>query len=182
MTDTSSRDWHPSGLELIIWNVIALALFIFALGIFTNISSGDGTLSIDASDLVTALISLNALLLLHEFIHGQVMRRFGGKPQYGLKMIGRVVPVAYVTSPGSRFDRQQFLAISLAPFLLITIGGLVLVGALPNKSALPLALAVHTAGCIGDLWMVGVALRQPAGTTYEDRKDGIRFHYPEGVN
>lgn len=169
-------DWQPSGMELLIWNVIGLALFVFFLGIFTNIASSGGTLTITLGDLVTAILALNALLILHEFVHGIMMSRFGGKPQYGVRMLARLVPVAYCTSPGSLFSRGQYVLITLAPFLLITIGGAIAVGALPGKSALPLALAVHTAGCIGDLWMAGIALRKPDGTRFEDLATGVRFH------
>ncbi len=180
MTDSAGepnvREWHPGGLELVIWNLIALALFVFFLGIYSNISAADGTLTIGFGDLVAGLLAVNALMIAHEFVHGLVIKRFGGAPKYGVKMLGRIVPVAYCTSPGTRFTRGQFLLISLAPFVLISLAGAILIGAVPGKSAFPLALAVHAAGCIGDLWMVGVAFRQPAGTMFEDRESGVRFH------
>src|SRR5215213_4675145 len=120
---SQSIEWQPSGLEILIWNVTGLALFVFFLGLYSNISSSGGTVTITLKDLVTALITLNALLVLHEFVHGFVAARFGGKPQYGVKMLARVLPVAYCTCPGTRFSRGQFIAISLMPFLLITIVG-----------------------------------------------------------
>ncbi|MDQ2682784.1 MAG: DUF3267 domain-containing protein [Chloroflexota bacterium] len=180
MTDSAGklnvREWHPGALELAIWNVTALALFVFFLGIYSNISASDSTLTIGLGDLVAALLAVNALMIAHEFVHGLVIQRYGGTPKYGLKMIARVVPVAWCTSPGTRFTRAQFLLVSLAPFVVISIAGAVITGAAPGRSAFPLAFAVHAAGCIGDLWVVGVAFRQPAGTMFEDRKSGLRFH------
>lgn len=177
-TDTA-LEWRPSSLVLVIWNVLGLALFVVFLGIYTNISSAEGTIVVELADVVIAIISLNALLVIHELTHGFVMSRFGGRPRYGLKMLGRVVPVAYCTSPGSRFTRAQFVVITITPFLLISLIGAVVVASLPGKSALPLALAIHAAGCIGDLWMTGVALSKPSGTVLEDRMDGVVFHLPE---
>ncbi len=96
----ATRDWQPSGLERAILILLGAAIFVFFFGVFTNISSSGETVSISARDLITALISLNALLVIHAWVHGLVMSRFGGTPRYGLKMIARIVPIAECTSPG----------------------------------------------------------------------------------
>lgn len=173
---TPPTEWQPSTGTIILWNLLALVLFIVSIGIFGAISSDVGSLEVGLSDLLLGLLLTFVFMTAHEFVHGLVMQRFGGSPKYGMKMLGKVFPVAYATSVGTRFDRRAFVLISIAPLIVITILGIGLMLILPGHAAIPLALAVHTAGCIGDLGMIGVVFRQPAGTTFEDMITGIRFH------
>jgi hypothetical protein len=44
--------------------------------------------------------------------------------------------------------------------------------------AFVLPFAVHMAGCIGDWFLVAIALRAPRGAQVEDMKDGLIFYTP----
>jgi len=163
--------------------VLGTVLIVVGLGLFSAASAvrgGEASITISGADLGLSLIALAVLLVLHELIHGWTMRRYGARPTYGTGVLGRVMPYFYCTAAGFRFTRRQFVVVSLAPAVLISVAG-VLALALAGDTAdwLVLALATHLGGCIGDFWGTILALRQPPGTTYEDIKTGIRFHPPQ---
>lgn len=170
--------WNPRPMERLIWVVSGLALFVVLFGVYSNIALDGDTITIGFDDLVIAILSINALWLLHQFLHGFVMARFGGAPAYRLAWLGKTVPVAQVSSAGAEFTRGQFALIVALPFLVISGAGIVAVAILTGKSALPLALAVHGGLCARDLWSMGVAWRQPAGTVFRLEQDGLWFGTP----
>src|SRR5690606_317700 len=92
------------------------------------------------------------LMILHEGVHGIAIAAFGGKPEYGAIMIGKVMPALYCTSPGTRFTRAQFIVIALAPAVVIGLGTAVAIAALP-AGWLVVPAAMHLGGCVGDFAM-----------------------------
>lgn len=61
-----------------------------------------------------------AFLILHEGIHGLLFLVFGGKPRFGVKLIGKIFPVAFYTTARVPITRNQYLQVCLAPFLTLT--------------------------------------------------------------
>ena len=176
-TGTLVRDWLPGTRETIGFNILGGLLFFIAL-------FGFGALSVDRDNEYSLLAMLGSiaiftgLIVIHEAIHALAMRRYGGNPQFGLLMIGKVIPAAYCTSPGTKFTRRQYLVIALAPFVVITAVGLIALASGTLGIVFAFALALHAGGCIGDFWASVLVLREPAGTTYEDLRDGLRFTRP----
>ena len=127
--------------------------------------------------LLTTVLTL-PLYVVHELIHGWVMRRFGAHPTYGWGEVGGLPGYLYCTATGFRFARRQFVAIALAPCLLVSVLGAFAVALLPWGGWLVVPLAFHFGGCVGDFWAVGLILRRPRGTTVEDLESGVRFHLP----
>jgi hypothetical protein len=80
----------------------------------------------------------------------------------------------YATAPGHVFSRRQYMSVSVAPTVLVSVAG---IGAclLPIGGVLWLPFAIHFTGCVGDLDIARLTRRQPAGTGCEDLRDGVRF-------
>lgn len=126
------------------------------------------------------LLLLPPLIVLHELCHGLAYRLAGATPSYGFKFV-QSMPVCYASAPGYWFTRRQYIVVGLAPTFVITAGGLVLMALLPAlRYPLATALGFHLLGCSGDWWFVGVILRLPRHTEFEDTGTGFRFRLPGG--
>jgi hypothetical protein len=69
--------------------------------------------SLSAAAISASVLVYATALALHEWVHGAGMRLFGARPEYGVMVIRRVLPVAYATAPGHRFTLQQMVIIRL---------------------------------------------------------------------
>ncbi|MDQ3327661.1 MAG: DUF3267 domain-containing protein [Chloroflexota bacterium] len=168
----------------VIWNVLGSVLAVVGAATFLEvynrthpvvrgleleIGTGIGPV------LITGLL-LFLLIVTHELLHGLTMRLFGGRPRYGVGVMGKILPYFYCTAEGERFTRAQFATVALAPTVAISLLGALAVAYLPYGGWLVLPLGLHLGGCIGDVWVLGVVLKQPRGTMIEDMKTGVRFH------
>lgn len=110
---------------------------------------------------IAALAIVFAIVIVpHELIHGAVMARYGGDPEYGVGVAYFVLPYAYARSDGVDYGRNEMLAILLAPLVVITVAGLVVLAAFPSPIVI-VALAANAAGSIGDCWMAATLIRYP---------------------
>ena len=154
-----------------------LALWLFALPVMFRSGSGSGSVSVQFGLVdVLLVVALTALLMVsHEALHGLVMRGFGARPAFGAMLVGHVVPALYATADGHQFTRNQYLVVAATPAVAISgLGFLACFG--PWAAYLIVPLAIHLGGCVGDGFAVLRALREPSTTTFEDLRDGIRFH------
>jgi hypothetical protein len=118
-----------------------------------------------------------AVLPLHEAIHALVMLAWGGKPHFGIKFLaGTRTPVAlYCGAKGQLFRRNVYLAVALAPFVCISVGGIILTLLAPILAASVLLATVgNCSGAAGDLLVVGRLLRLPSSSLIEDTETGYR--------
>jgi hypothetical protein len=117
------------------------------------------------------LIIILLVLPLHELFHGLFITRFGHKARYGFKMT-----VLYATADGAFFRRNEFIQIALAPLILISTVGLILMLFFPPRLAqwVALGVVVNAAGAIGDIWMTAVALRFDSSALIQDEEDCMR--------
>lgn len=178
------REWTPGPRAQLVMMVGGLVLL--AVGMFTHLllwSGGRGWVDVSVG-LVDVLVGLVALLVFgalvivaHELVHGAVILALGGRPTFGY---GRTedggMAFFYTTAPGQVFTRTQFVVVALAP--LVVLGALLAwwVWGGPYGGWLVLPAALHLSGCVGDLGLTWVVLRQPRGTLVEDRKAGVAFH------
>lgn len=182
---STTIDWQPGRRTLAIWNGLALALLALGLILFSVIhavANDAAGFSLEGASLLFGIlltvVLTFVLMVMHEGIHGLVMKRFGAVPSYGAMVMSKLVPVFYCTAPGARFTRRQFTAIALAPALAITIVCAVAIAFVPRGGWLVVPAAMHLGGCIGDFGMTAIVARQPPGTMVEDVKTGMRFHRP----
>jgi hypothetical protein len=112
------------------------------------------------------LLGLFATLFIHEGVHALAFRALGGHPRFGTMRKGGL-PFLYVSCPGRRFRPIPFIAVGLAPLILLD---LVAVGLLANIQTMGFAigvLCVNSAGSIGDLWLSGIVLSRGSATRWE---------------
>ncbi|GAB7018076.1 hypothetical protein JCM18750_09370 [Halostagnicola bangensis] len=109
--------------------------------------------------LVVFVVLVALVIALHETIHGLLMAHCGGEPTYGVGVSYFIVPYAYTNSSGG-YTRNQMLAILLAPFVVISVLGVLTMAVYPSP-ILVVVLAANAAGSIGDLWMAAVLVQFP---------------------
>ncbi len=180
----SVRDWSPGFGISIVWNILGTLITILGTLTFLEIhraarlATTDQTLNgreFILAAAVTAVLVL-ALVAIHELLHGLAMRLFGARPSYGVGATARVFPYFYCTAFGHRFTKSEFSVVALAPAVLITAIGTLVVAFAPHGGWFVVPLGIHLGGCIGDIWLLSLALQQPPGTAIEDLKTGVRFH------
>ncbi|ADD05867.1 DUF3267 domain protein [Natrialba magadii ATCC 43099] len=133
-----------------------------------------------------AALVLGFVVVLHEGCHGLFMARYGSDPSYGIGFSYALFPYAYAAVGDECFTRNQLFAILVAPFVVITVGGLAIMAAAPEhvlSLLLILALAANGAGSVGDLWMAAVLLQYPSRVRVDALPDndvqGFAIYDPE---
>jgi len=118
---------------------------------------------------------------LHELIHGLAIMHEGHKPRYGVQSftIARVIKIPYVlyaTADNALFLRNAFIMVALAPVVVITLLGMLLIALLPTSvgSYIAIAVILNGGGAIGDIWMTWVVLRYPPDALVKDEADSLR--------
>ena len=167
-------DWTCLGT---VAGVAALAGFAVLYAATTGQASTDPFAVVRASPVRTgaaALALIAAVTVLHEGIHAAVIRHYGGDVSFGVGVAHFVLPYAYVTT-SEHLRRDQFLAVALAPLVVITLVGVPLMVAL-ESSLLVYPLTFNAAGAVGDLWLVALLLRHPPGVVVEDSKTGLKIY------
>lgn len=165
----------------------AFLVALFGLGWLYVSVTDPGTTSIGGESLEFRAIAIGTVgtfllvagvVVLHELVHAAVIRHYGGDVSFGLGLAGVVLPYAYVTTT-LRLSRNQFVAVALAPLVVITAVGFAVMVALETLWLL-VPLAFNVGGAIGDLWMTGILLRYPRHVSVEDSVTGLRIYGREG--
>lgn len=124
--------------------------------------------------LLDVIVGLVVMLIFHEMIHGLFFWLFTSeRPKFGFHLV-----YAYAAAPGWYLPRNQFLIVGLAPFLVITVAGLLLL-ALAPFSIVPFLLFVlimNATGSVGDLAVTGWLLAQPATARAQDSGPRITLY------
>ena len=131
--------------------------------------------------LVGVVVVLVITLGGHEALHGLAIRLYGHRPRFGIALSKGVM---YATTDNALFPRNQFIAVALAPLVVMTLLGMVLMIFMPDALGyyVGLMIALNAAGAIGDLWMTAVVMRYPANTLVRDEADSIRIYTYEAAN
>jgi hypothetical protein len=140
-------------------------------GLLDTLSTG---VEITLKGLLVLILGVLISILLHEMIHGVFFWIFSGsRPKFGLRG-----GYAYAAAPGWFFPRAQYLVIVLAPFLLLSILGMVLVVAVPvgALAAILFGMLANAAGSAGDFWIAGKVLRERRNIVVEDLGDGVNIY------
>jgi hypothetical protein len=176
-------EWRPSRDTLRMWGLLSLPMLLGGVVFYGLVASRGNPPSGGTVEplvlLAIAVISV-AVMIVHELVHGAVIAVFGARPRFGATLIGGSVlgTAFYTTAPGHVFTRRQYLAVTLAPTVLLSVAGIPAC-LLPFGNMLWLPFAIHFTGCVGDLGIARLTYRQPAGTGCEDLRDGVRF-WPSG--
>jgi len=95
------------------------------------------------------LVGLFAVLIGHELLHGLFFWIYTGeRPAFGFKVV-----YAYASAPDWYIPRNKFIAVSLAPLVIITLAGLILlpVIAYGYVAELLLLVSANAAASVGDM-------------------------------
>jgi hypothetical protein len=125
-------------------------------------------------DLLFLLLGVVLSIVLHELVHGAFFWFFSrSRPRFGFRG-----GYAYAAAPGWFFPRRQYLVIGLAPFIILSVVGMIVVIFVPLKMlAVTLAAMIANAsGSVGDLWIVFKVIRERRNIVIEDLGDGMNFY------
>lgn len=139
--------------------------------------SPDGNPSI-ALPIVDAVVTLILVIPIHEFAHGVFFWWFAGRrPTVGVK--GLYVYVA--APPQVYFPRDQYLLVGIAPLVLMTFIGLLLMLIVPVSAVpiLSLFIIFNAAGAAGDLVMAVRLLSYAPDSLMQDSDTGVIIYGPE---
>ena len=117
------------------------------------------------------IIGYILILPLHELIHAAAFVLWGGNPYFGAKL-----PYAlYCGAKNQLFHRNQYFVVGLAPLVVITLVGIILILISPVLASYTLfALVGNFSGAAGDIWVVRKLLRRPRSILVEDTEAGYR--------
>ncbi|HLW01212.1 MAG TPA: DUF3267 domain-containing protein [Ktedonobacterales bacterium] len=123
--------------------------------------------------ILTNILAYLLVLALHEGLHGVVFALLGGRPTFGAKL-----PFAlYCGAPNQLFTRGGYLAVGLAPLVVISLAGIVLIALAPGLAPfVQLGLIGNFSGAAGDLWAARVLLAQPPTALLLDTASGFEVY------
>lgn len=152
---------------------LAVALSVAAgTGIIEEMRALPGDWGVALWPLAMAALSVAALPV-HELVHALFMRVLGGP---GTRVsFGYQAGMLYAGCPGLVLSRPRFVAVLLAPTVLVTAAllGLGLVLGYPFMTLW--AAVLHLSGCSGDILAAGAILRERACTHCRDTERGIEL-------
>jgi hypothetical protein len=117
------------------------------------------------------MVVMVVMVVLHEGLHGLMFWHFtGDRPTFGFKGL-----YAYAAAPNWYLPRNQHLVVALAPLIVMTLGGLLLVAVLPEAAVLPIIaiVALNAGGAIGDILAALWLLRVDAAALVQDTGDAM---------
>ena len=174
VTEKPLRNISLQILSILLFAISAFVLFTIA--IFWGWIPQTSSFSISIGEIGAILVGTLLTFVIHEVIHGAAMRAFGATPHYGVLWKSLMF---YATAPGHAFRRNHYIAILLAPLVLISVGvvlGMALLSGTSWVLLLVLCGAINTGGAIGDIWMVGIAFRYAPTAYFVDQRDGMRVY------
>ena len=121
--------------------------------------------------IVINIIGYILILPIHELIHAAAFVLLGGKPYFGAKL-----PYAlYCGARNQLFRRNQYFIVGLAPLVVITLAGTILILLSPVLASFTLfALIGNFSGAAGDIWVVRRLLQRSPSILVEDTESGYR--------
>lgn len=111
--------------------------------------------------------ALVTTVVLHEGVHGAIAGLLGHRPIFGLKP-----PLVYVTF-ATRIPRRHFMAVAIAPLLVLDSLFLGLYAAGILETFALLGFLINTMGALGDVWMVAKLLPYSSTALVQDTKTGF---------
>ncbi len=130
--------------------------------------------------LLGAVATTVLVALLHELTHGAVFWLLTGeRPLFGVHQF-----LAYAACPRWYIPRSSYMVVELAPFLVLTGIGLVLLPViLPSwVPGIVFALSLNAAGAVGDLYVVILLLLAPSTSLINDRGEQILWYVSSQSN
>jgi len=128
--------------------------------------------------LLAVVIIYAAVIVLHEGTHGLFLAWFTHtRPAFAFRGY-----YAYAAAPGWYFPRNQYMLVSLAPLVLLSLLGLAVLTFVPAGWFLSVIsfMAFNASGAVGDLAVFFWLLRQPSTCLAYDVGDAVTLYLPSG--
>ena len=182
-------DFRNNKKQLIIsyfLRAIGVIVFGYIFLLITNILANDSEvvlkelINIEIKSLpailsvILIIIDVSIVIFLHELIHASVVfLTHRQKPRIGIRGL-----IVYAAAPENVLTKTQFIITALAPFLLISIIGCMLIFFIPQSflSWIFVPTVVNAAAAGGDFMAVLWALKQPENAKFVDEGD-ITYAY-----
>jgi len=146
--------------------------------ILTTTPDGNPSITLPFQLIVDAIVAVVLVMLIHELVHGVFFWRFTGRrPKFGIKGL-----YVYAAAPSDiYFPRNQYLAVGIAPLVLLTLVGLLLMVIVPVVivPTLILFIAFNAAGAAGDLLMFAWLLYYSPDTLIQDNNTSVIVYGPD---
>lgn len=126
--------------------------------------------------IIIVLALMFVTIVIHEAIHGLGFILLAkARPTFAFRGV-----YAYAAAPEWYIPRNPYLAIGLAPLVVISLVGVALMAVVPAAWIAPLVLmcVVNASGAVGDLWVAVLLLRQPPEALSNDTGDEIKIYIP----
>jgi hypothetical protein len=119
-------------------------------------------------------------MMLHEALHGLALWLQGHRPRFGWAF-GYLYATIY---PGDTLAKPVYLRMVLAPVIVISFGGALLLPLLPPSlgQIVLIALLLNAAASIGDLAVARRVLRWSPDARFADHNGGIKVFLPRSGN
>ena len=162
----------PATLGFFIFGFLFLRwTFWLRPGFLHTISTG---VVVTLLDLLFLSMGFVVFIVLHELVHGVFFWIYSrSRPRFGLRG-----GYAFAAAPGWFFPRRQYLVIALAPLVLLSILGMLLVAVVPAGAlaAILFGMVANAAGAVGDMWIACMVVRERRNIVIEDVGDGFNFY------
>jgi hypothetical protein len=180
-------------VRALIWmNVVGLLLFIFfaflfiqalvwmrpadaLVGLSINIQGVLGVFSFFA---VLVLIYAVAIIL-HEGVHGVFLAWYTrSRPSFAFHWY-----YACASAPGWYFPRNLYYVVSLAPLVILSLLGFLVLALAPVSWLLPVLvfMVINASGAVGDLFVFIWLARQPGTCLAYDTGNAVTLYLPESL-
>lgn len=171
---TSEETPHDHPDRVAVYTFPRTKATVYGLGVGILIGIGNSFLALDFEPrlaLFGALIAaIVVVLILHEGLHGAVGALFNYRPIFGVQP-----PLVYTTF-NERIRRTHFIAIALAPLLVLDAVFIGFYAAGVFRLFMDLCFAVNTIGAVGDIWIVLKLLPHDRASAVQDAKNGIAIY------
>lgn len=180
-------DLKNNGSALLQLNVLGFVLFAVSAAVFWYLLQlirpldAEKGMAIGFTNLngvvyiILAVLGTTVLMLvLHEAAHGLFFWLYThARPSFAFKGA-----YAYAAAPEWYLPKPQYLVVALAPLVLLSLLGVVLMAVIPADGfmLLLLFLVSNASGAIGDLWVVGWLLRQTQPCYARDEGDAVTLY------
>lgn len=115
-------------------------------------------------------------LIVHELVHAALFRAFAPAGSHVTFGANWRMGMIYACAEGMVYTRRQYIAIALAPALVVT-GALICLGAILRWPLWTIIVATaHLSGCAGDIAYVDIIRRNPLITHCEDTSFGVSLY------
>ena len=165
-------------MQFWLWVVItAAAGFAFSF-LARNFGKLPESFQIGRLEIVIGVVVFVVTLVIHEWMHGLILRRYGARPEFGLF---RNKAIATITILRYGLRRNTVILVALTPLVVLTclaLLGIWLVQGTNWVALFALIAVVNAGAAISDLWVIAILLRYSSSAWTVDDKDGMRILMP----